>query len=154
MGIIDEIKIFYDLGENEKETVNRLLQVRDFKPGEVIYGEGESGESALDIIVKGKVKINRVTIEGEQLQMATLRAGEKFGIMSFLDGSRHNASVVAEEETRLLILKKSDFDNLIQTNPVIGVKILRNIAVGLAKLVKDLNAQHMDLMHMMFRKSK
>jgi CRP-like cAMP-binding protein len=154
MNIVEGINLFRDLNASEGEIISNLLEVKDFKPDAVIYKEGESGNNNLNIIEKGKVRVDRITVEGDQFPVATLKKGQEFGIMSFLDGKKHNATTVAEEETQLLVLERSEFDKLAETHPVIALKILRNIAIDLAALVRDMNSQHTDLMHMMFRKSK
>ena len=154
MSIVEGINLFRDIDEVGGTLISKLLKVRDFKPGEMIYREGESGNNNLNIIERGKVRVERITVEGDQFPFATLKKGQGFGIMSFLDGRKHDATTVAEEETQLLVLERSEFDRLVQTHPAIALKILWNIAIDLAALVRNMNSQHMDLMHMMFRKSK
>ena len=154
MNIVEGINLFRDIDEVGGTLISKLLKVRDFKPGEMIYREGESGNNNLNIIERGKVRVERITVEGDQFPFATLKKGQGFGIMSFLDGRKHDATTVAEEETQLLVLERSEFDKLAETHPAIALKILWNIAIDLAALVRNMNSQHMDLMHMMFRKSK
>ncbi|NTU43512.1 MAG: cyclic nucleotide-binding domain-containing protein [Nitrospirales bacterium] len=108
----------------------------------------------------GKVRVERVnkgaktTAEGDDFCLSTVRKGEMFGIMSFLDGSRHSATIIADDDTRLLVLKKEDFDRYLESNAVIYGKVVKGIATHLATIVRSMNAQYMDLMHLMFRKSK
>ncbi|MDI6743820.1 MAG: cyclic nucleotide-binding domain-containing protein [Thermodesulfovibrionales bacterium] len=154
MDIVEGINLFRDLNASEGEIISNLMEVRDFKPDAVIYKEGESGNNNLNIIEKGKVRVERITVEGDQFLVATLKKGQEFGIMSFLDGKKHNATTIAEEETQLLVLERYEFDKLAETHPVIVLKILRNIAIDLAALVRNMNSQQTDLMHMMFGKSK
>ena len=154
MSIVEGINLFRDIDEVGGTLISKLLKVRDFKPGEMIYREGESGNNNLNIIERGKVRVERITVEGDQFPVATLKKGQGFGIMSFLDGRKHDATTVAEEETQLLVLERSEFDRLVQTHPAIALKILWNIAIDLAALVRNMNSQYTDLIHMMFGKSK
>ncbi len=151
--LIEEIKVFEELDDLEKVVISGLLKVKEYKHEDVIYKEGEPGD-ILNIVVKGKVRIYKMTVEGDQLCLATLKQGEMFGIMSFLDGSKHDATIVADDETHLIILKKSDFDKLLWSQPIIVGKVLRSLAIHLASIVRNMNSQYMDLMHYMFRKSK
>jgi len=150
---MERIHIFLDLDGSELGIIQDLLQSRDYEPNEIIYREGERGES-LNIIEKGKVKINKMMVESDQFCIATLKEGDIFGIMSFLDGSAHDATIISDQQTQLIILSKSDFDTLLQSNPLIVGKILRRLAIHLASIVRNMNSQYMDLMHLMFRKSK
>ncbi|MCL5023733.1 MAG: cyclic nucleotide-binding domain-containing protein [Nitrospirae bacterium] len=145
--------IFEELDGSEMSVVAGLLQSGDYGPNEMIYREGEKGDS-LSIIDKGKVKINKMMVEGDQFCIATLKEGDIFGIMSFLDGSAHDATIVSDQQTRLTVLAKRDFDDLLRTHPLIAGKILRRLAVHLASIVRNMNSQYIDLMHLMFRKRK
>lgn len=151
--LIEDIQIFKELDSSEMSRVKGMLQVREYGPGEIVYREGEAGDS-LNIILKGKIRINKMTVEGDQFCITTLKEGDIFGILSFLDGSRHDATIVSEQQTELMLLKKSDFERLLQSNPMIANKILRGLSIHLASLVRNMNSQYMDLMHLMFRKSK
>ncbi len=145
--------IFGDLDDSEMDIVQDLLRSRDCEPNEVIYREGEKGDS-LNIIEKGKVKINKMMVKGDQFCIATLKEGDIFGIMSFLDGSAHDATIVSDRRTRLTVLRKPDFDGLLKSDPLVAGKVLRRIAIHLASIVRNMNSQYIDLMHLMFRKSR
>ncbi|MDI6802021.1 MAG: cyclic nucleotide-binding domain-containing protein [Thermodesulfovibrionales bacterium] len=151
--IISGIKVFEDLTDEEKDILCGLLKSGTYHPSEIIYSEGEPGDS-LDIITSGKVRICRMTVEGDYMTLSTAKAGEIFGIMSFIDASMHSATIIADEETHILVLRKTDFDGLLNSHPVIYGKIVRNLAVQLSSIVRNMNVQYMDMMHMMFRKSK
>ena len=148
-----EIYFFSDLDDSGIQALMGSIQTKEYEAGDIIFREG-SISSELYIVVSGKVRVDRITVEGDQFPVATLKKGQEFGIMSFLDGKKHNATTIAEEETQLLVLERSEFDKLAETHPVIVLKILRNIAIDLAALVRNMNSQHTDLMHMMFGKSK
>lgn len=154
MGIdISRIAIFSDLDSQEIEVIKNLLDVKEYAPDEIIYAEGEEGDS-LNIIIEGKVRINKRMVEGEQFCISTLKEGDVFGIMSFLDGSRHDATIVSDQKTILMVLGRADFNDLYNSNPLIAAKVLKRLAIHLATIVRNMNSQYMDLMHLMFRRSK
>lgn len=154
MGItIERIALFSDLSNQEMDILKNLLDLKEYAPNEVIYAEGEEGDS-LNIIIEGKVRINKRMVEGDQFCISTLKEGDVFGIMSFLDGSRHDATIVSDQRTTLMVLKRADFDNLYSSNPLMAAKILKRLAMHLATIVRNMNTQYMDLMHLMFRRSK
>jgi CRP-like cAMP-binding protein len=147
------VRIFDELAGTEMDVIRTMLRSRECGPNEIIYKEGEEGDS-LNIIEKGKVKINKTMVAGDQFCIATLKEGDIFGIMSFLDGSAHDATIVSDRRTQLTVLRKSDFDRLLASNPLVAGKILRQLAVHLASIVRNMNSQYIDLMHLMFRKSR
>lgn len=154
MGInVESISIFSDLTDEEIRVLKDFLDLREYAPNEVIYTEGEKGDS-LNIIIEGKVRINKQMVEGDQFCISTLKEGDVFGIMSFLDGSKHDATIVSDQKTVLMVLEREDFNNLYSSSPLIAAKVLKRLAMHLASIVRNMNTQYMDLMHLMFRRSK
>lgn len=154
MGInVESISIFSDLTDEEIRVLKDFLDLREYAPNEVIYTEGEKGDS-LNIIIEGKVRINKRMVEGDQFCISTLKEGDVFGIMSFLDGSKHDATIVSDQKTVLMVLEREDFNNLYSSSPLIAAKVLKRLAMHLASIVRNMNTQYMDLMHLMFRRSK
>lgn len=151
--LIDGIHLFEDLDASEKDELMPLLEFRDYHAGQEVYHEGEKGDN-LNMIITGKIRINKMTVEGEPFTIATLKAGDVFGIMSFLDGSRHDASITADKASTIVVLKKADFDGLMKSKPNAAAKILKGLAVHLSGIVRKMNSQYMDLMHLMCRTSK
>ena len=145
--------IFEELDDSEMGAIRDLLLSREYGPDEIISREGERGDS-LNIIEKGKVKIHKMMVEGDQFCIATLREGDIFGVMSFLDGSDHDATIISDQQTRLTVLRKPDFEGLLVSHPLVAGKILRRLAVHLASIVRNMNSQYIDVMHLMFRKRK
>lgn len=154
MGInVESISIFSDLTDEEIKVLKDFLDLREYAPNEVIYTEGEKGDS-LNIIIEGKVRINKRMVEGDQFCISTLKEGDVFGIMSFLDGSKHDATIVSDQKTVLMVLEREDFNNLYSSSPLIAAKVLKRLSMHLASIVRNMNTQYMDLMHLMFRRSK
>jgi len=149
--MIERLGLFRELGEVEKRKLGDFLHLREVKPGEIVYNEGDPGGN-LNFVIRGKVNVCKITIDGEQYCMASLTEGEMFGIMSFLDGSPHEATIIADMETQLLIMKKSDFDALLLDDSLLAAKVLRNLAIHLARIVRNMNSQYMDLMQYMFKR--
>jgi CRP-like cAMP-binding protein len=136
--MIEAIRLFRDLGEEDKQTVSGLLAERHFKSGEVVFREGDPGD-VLSFVTKGKVKVCKTTPEGEQFCIISLSEGELFGIMSFLDGTSHDATIIADMETSLMTLQKKDFDHLMATNTLLAARILKSLAIHLATIVRSMN---------------
>ncbi len=98
-----------------------------FDQGEIIFLEQEKGEYFY-FIEKGKVKISHIDSENEFI-VAILKEGEIFGEMAILNGLARNATAIAFEQTRLLILSK---DNLFNE---LGVKLLQKLFSSFAKRI-------------------
>jgi len=95
----------------------------------VFFGMGNRN-SSLFIIRTGSVKVERLG-SSENIPLATLKAGETFGEMSFMDGSRTTAAVTALEPTEVYEISRETVDRLLAEKPGLGVKLWRNIALAL-----------------------
>ena len=54
------------------------------------------------------------------MELGVLGAGDFFGEMSLLDGSPHGRTVVAAEDTELMVVAKECFDDLLAGDPELG----------------------------------
>jgi CRP-like cAMP-binding protein len=98
----------------------------DFAAGEYIFREGDLG-TEMYIISEGKVEIlNRL---GDQDRvLAVLEKGDFFGEMSVLEDMPRAASARALTDTRLLQINGSTFDQMLQSNPEIAVRMMRKLS--------------------------
>jgi NADH dehydrogenase len=78
-----------------------------YEPGEVVFEEGEVGDS-LFMILSGTVEVSK-RVGGETRQIGTLGAGEYFGEMALLGSRSRSASTRAATALDLLVLPGSDF---------------------------------------------
>ena len=85
--------------------------------------QGDSGVG-LYMIVSGKVKILKETINGETLEIAVQGPGDFFGEMTVLDNAPRSASVIAIENTECLLLTSWDFRARLEVHPEIALDIL------------------------------
>lgn len=96
-----------------------------YKAGETIFLEQEKGDEFF-FIEQGKVKISHID-KANEFVIAVLRNGEFFGEMAILNQEERNASAIAFEPTRLLVLNKETFMQSL------GVEILKKVFTSLAK---------------------
>ena len=98
---IREIYFFNDMDDSEIEALRGSIQMKEYEAGDIIFREGSSS-SELYIVVSGKVGVNKMTAEGDQYKIITLEKGKVFGIMSFLDESNHDATIIAEDRKSIV----------------------------------------------------
>jgi CRP-like cAMP-binding protein len=99
---------------------------KKYAAGDIIFHEGESGK-AVYVVLEGSVKI----IKGSNPESKTLHVlgpGAHFGELALIGHTSRFATAVAEEESLLLIMYKSYFDDLIRSNSATAARILLNLA--------------------------
>ncbi|MBI5234308.1 MAG: cyclic nucleotide-binding domain-containing protein [Deltaproteobacteria bacterium] len=144
-----ELHFFSDLSDEELDIISKIIGLKKFSIGETIFKEGENGK-ALYIIKKGEVKACKMASDGELFTLALMREGEIFGEMSFLDGRPRSATIVATSDVEIYMIEKQDFDTLIDHNPRIIYKLLKNIIFTIHSIVKGMNTRYMEMLNYMW----
>lgn len=117
-----DLSLFRGLSMKELVTTLECFQSRSYQPGETIIREG-AADSCLYVLLEGELAVSR-----GQVEVARLQQGTHFGEMALLNTVPRSASVTTMRRARLLVLDKDDFDALLNSDPVLGVKVLRNVA--------------------------
>ena len=120
------VPIFSDL---DQETLQKIINsgtTQSFKKNSIIMSEEESG-SALFVIAKGKVKIARTGGEDKEVILAILGESDFFGEMSLLDGMTRSATVTAVEDTKLFMIQRTEFLDLLKKFPDVSIALLTEL---------------------------
>lgn len=105
-----------------------------FKQGDIIFKEGDAGDAAY-IVETGSIGIFK-TVDGADLQLATIRVGELFGEMAIIDGSKRMAHAVALEESVIVNVPSAGISAMLAKQPPM-IKTLIQILVDSLRNVHD-----------------
>jgi CRP-like cAMP-binding protein len=132
--------IFAELDQAAVLEVARGATTRSFRKGELIFHEGDPGDS-LYVLVEGAVKVFVTSALGGEMVLATLRPPDSLGEVALLDQGERSASAEALDEVTAIALARSTLLALIHQVPGIGDTVLR--AAG--SLLRRLTGQAADL---------
>ena len=110
----------------------------DFMDGEVLFRQGESGDSAY-IILAGNADVVVDTPQG-QVTVARLGRNDVLGEIAILCDVPRTATVVSRGELRTLRVGKDAFFNLVTQFPQVGVGIMSELAHRLHQTTQALTA--------------
>jgi len=110
---------------------------RSIQAGTIIFNERDPADSMF-LVVNGRVAISKKIIEGSDKILATLGAGEYFGEMGLLTGTRRSATARAMEDSELIEIDQEVFTTLLKDEPSLGMDLLRQLAQRLDKTNEDL----------------
>jgi CRP-like cAMP-binding protein len=113
--------------------------------GQVIFKQGSAAES-MCLVLSGELEVMKATKDGKQVKIATIGDGQSVGEMALVDGMVRSASVKAALMTTIVVLKRSDFDEIMQQYPRIAAKILKGIARHISINLRKTSDQLMSLM--------
>jgi serine phosphatase RsbU (regulator of sigma subunit) len=125
--LFKKVPLLSDLPRNELDYLAASLQVVNLEPGEVLFREGEPGES-LFILLEGKLQVLMALGTPDERQLAVFGPGEFIGEMSLLiPGRARTASVRAVQASLLWMMTHADFDGLLIRQPKLAYTIVQTL---------------------------
>jgi CRP-like cAMP-binding protein len=152
MGMIDILRVnplFQDLEDAELEKVLEVMQEKKYDARSEIFDENLPGRE-LYIILSGKVRIVKITREGDRQTLSVLKPGSFFGELSLLDGRKHSASAEAVENSTLLVLSQQSLASIEQNHPQVALKVIKNMALKISSILRDMNEKFMGMVNYMW----
>jgi len=138
------VSLFTGLGERQLEKIWRLSVEQTFKKNEMILFEDEP-DTRLFIIVKGIVKLTRITEEGREFIFSFLGEGDFFGELSLLDDEIRSTNAVAIKDSTIISFQRSDYVKIFRQFPQITLNLLREMTQRLRerdRMIKSMSLQN------------
>ncbi len=129
-----KFELLAELNEQDRRSVLSRMNRRSFRKGEVLFHEGDPGDS-LHLIEKGRVAVRPSTPDGEVVTLAILGPGALFGEQALLaPDAKRTASIVALEAVETRVLYRRDVDELRATQPSINRFLIETLASQVRRL--------------------
>jgi S1-C subfamily serine protease/rhodanese-related sulfurtransferase len=104
------------------------IERRRFRPGEVIFKEGDDPRDEAYVIHSGTVEIRR-SFDGLEKVLNRIGEGEPLGEMAlFRGGARRSASAVAADDVELLVIKDERLEWLVRNRPQLAIELLKRLS--------------------------
>ncbi len=133
--VLKQMPLFRHLTYREIIRVLNVTEVKEFAPGASIIKEGTFGEE-LFILLKGKVRVHK-----NDAFITYLLPGSHIGEMALVDRIPRSASATAEDASRLLILRRREFYEIVRKDPSLSVKLLWSFVQVLAERLRKTTAE-------------
>jgi CRP/FNR family cyclic AMP-dependent transcriptional regulator len=132
------VPLFADLKDGDLKRVMKVLHVRHYEPGEVVFREGQTG-AGMYIIKHGEVDIVLRMADGSEKPLVTLRDRQFFGELALMEAAPRSATSVVRKRTDLLGLCQPDLTSLIERDSRVGARVLWNLARLVGGRLRDLS---------------
>jgi len=123
IALLKQAPIFADLDEGELARVAEVCKEQKFQGAETVFKEGEPG-NRLYIIADGEVRISRNIPGSGEEALAVLKKGAVFGEMAIFDRSERSTDAIANADSILITITRSDFELLMDFNRDVAYKVL------------------------------
>ncbi len=127
------IEIFEGLAVGELAAVASVTEEIDSPAGEIVIREGEPGET-LYLIIKGEVSVIKGLGSENEIELDRIKAGDYFGEMALFEDIERTASIKTESDSRLLILHKQEFKQIVREYPQIALEICKVLSLRIRRL--------------------
>jgi CRP-like cAMP-binding protein len=120
--LLKHVPLFSGCSKTELGEVARVADEIDFRAGKTLIKEGSPGREFF-VLVDGTADIKR---KGRKIDSAG--PGDFFGEMALLSDQPRNATVVTTSPVDALVVTARNFRTLVETNPLIALKVMRAVA--------------------------
>lgn len=97
-----------------------------YPKGHILFEEGEPGNK-MYVLRSGRVQLTR-KVRGEEKILCVLPPGEAFGEMALLLERPRSATATIVEDATVLVIDAATFEEMIQSNAAIAVRLLKTLA--------------------------
>ena len=133
---LDEVELLAALSNTELNKLAAAASERRYAAGEKIVRQGDPGDEFF-IVISGRVRTT-VRREGSPtIDLGTFDPGFYFGEMSLLTGEPRRATITAVEDTKVLVVNKENFQEIIATHPKVANKLSRAIENRRAEIERE-----------------
>ncbi|HCJ11535.1 MAG: hypothetical protein A2Y14_04075 [Verrucomicrobia bacterium GWF2_51_19] len=131
LDLLFEIPLFADLTLDQLKFVARYWHLKKVDKGQYLFRENDIAD-CLFYVLDGTLKVEK-NIGNHIIDVANITKGQFLGEIAIIQESRRSASVIATEDTELLVIDSRRFDDLISSNLEIGIILLK----GIARLISE-----------------
>ena len=125
------VPLFADCSGRVLEQVATLVDEVDVQAGTVLTREGERGREFF-VLLSGRLRVER---EGREIHR--LVPGDFLGEISLIDGGPRTATVVADYDSKVLVVEHHAFNQLLEAHPMIQMEVLKALARRVRRLEPD-----------------
>ncbi len=126
------------------EVIDRLLEqgmVLNAEVDELVFYEHMRGGLGLYVILEGEIEIFRSEVgeendQANSIHLATLVAGQCFGEYSLIDGLKTSAAAKSLSNSKLFLLSRGVFEDVIQNDAEAARTIYHNLLVFLVERLR------------------
>jgi PPM family protein phosphatase len=139
--ILKGMQMFRYLSYKELVKVAAIAEMSELAADQVVFSTGAQGD-AMYVVTSGSVRLLK-----DDSVVAELGRGQHFGEMALIDRSTRSLTAVAGAATRLVVIHRKDFYDLIKRDPAGAVKMLWAFVQVLGQRLRKTTSDLTDALH-------
>jgi CRP/FNR family cyclic AMP-dependent transcriptional regulator len=125
--VLRRAPLFAALDDEASAALRANMSEVMLERGDSLFHEGDPGDR-LYVVIEGKIKLGRTSVDGRENLLAVFGPGEMFGELSLFDPGPRSATATALGETRLLALAHDDLKPVLAGRPEVAASMLQVVA--------------------------
>jgi CRP/FNR family transcriptional regulator, cyclic AMP receptor protein len=139
-----------ELDDEQCRILAEVVTIREFPKGAVVVREGTS-DNHLYVILAGALSVVHKHGKADAETLFCLDTGDFVGELGFIDGTKHYASLVALEATRVLSLERQALERLLADSPAVVYRVMRSIVRTVHEIQRRLSMQSVELTNYIYK---
>jgi CRP/FNR family transcriptional regulator, dissimilatory nitrate respiration regulator len=138
---IAQVPLFEGLPREQLDKVADIAVDKKCRKGLTLFSEG-SQATGFYIIIAGKIKVYKVSLEGKEQILHIFAKGEFFGEVPMFAGGHYPAHAETLEASRVLFIPRNAFIGLLHSEPSLALNMLGILCQRLRRfthLIEDLS---------------
>ena len=129
------VRHFAMLANADLQAIVAGGRVRQFRAGECIFSEGDSG-AGMHVLMEGQVHLTKTGPMGHLNILAIVEPVIMFNEVTVLDGGTNPVSAIAVKDCRIWQIGYKSFQTLLKRYPQLGLGLLRVLAARNRKMIE------------------
>ncbi len=150
---LSDQRILKGLDDEALSVISKITRKSAFQPGETVFRTSDAGHS-LFILAKGEVKVLLAAPDGEHFTLTTLKDGDVFGEMGFVDATNRSATVEAISDVTAFVIDGADFSTFSDDHPRIACTVIKNIVHNVHAIVRSMNSRYIEMVNYMWGRKR
>jgi CRP/FNR family transcriptional regulator, cyclic AMP receptor protein len=117
------VPLFADLSESSLLSLARECVFKHLEKGEILFFQTDPSESAY-IVRTGRISIILHSPDGREMVINEMRDGDLFGELGILTKKTRSTSAIARTKSEVLVIPGGALRKIIESEPVIAVRLL------------------------------
>lgn len=136
---LQQAPIFQGLSEQELMPIFQVAKQQSYKVNQQLFAEGEPAD-AFFLVMKGSVRLYRLTPDGKEKVIEIIRQGETFAEAVALLNRPYPVYASAIEKLELIAIPSKTLRHIVEQNSQLALKMLAGLHMRVHKFINDIHA--------------
>jgi CRP/FNR family transcriptional regulator, cyclic AMP receptor protein len=132
-GILRRTELLRSLPQPDLETVAAASRLRAFRRAQVVFTQGDPGDTLI-VVISGRVKVVVRSADGGELTLTIVPPGGSLGELSVADGGPRSADAETLDACQLLLIPREMIQDVCARVPAAALALTSSLAATLRRL--------------------